>query len=200
MSQSSIPAPRAGWWPRVLGSYVAGLQRSLVSGEQLIYPAGTRDVIADGRHDFDFLHGRWQVHNVRLRERLVGCTDWDEFQARVDCGPVLDGGGNQEQFVTDWAGGYRGMTLRLYDPHQRQWSLYWANREDGVLEPPVVGRFEHGVGRFFGRDRVHGREVQVRFRWHDIQPDSAHWEQAFSTDRGETWETNWHMHFSRVAA
>ncbi|GGD50339.1 hypothetical protein [Pseudoxanthomonas indica] len=200
MSQSSIPAPRAGWWPRVLGGYVAGLQRSLVSGEQLIYPAGTRDVIADGRHDFDFLHGRWQVHNVRLRERLVGCTDWDEFQARVDCGPVLDGGGNQEQFVTDWAGGYRGMTLRLYDPHQRQWSLYWANREDGVLEPPVVGRFEHGVGRFFGRDRVHGREVQVRFRWHDIQPDSAHWEQAFSTDRGDTWETNWHMHFSRVAA
>lgn len=200
MTQLPISASRSGWWPRVLGSYVAGLQRSLVSGEQLIYPAASRDVVADGRRDFDFLHGRWRVHNARLRERLVGCTDWDEFQAQVQCAPVLDGGGNQEQFQSSWGGDYRGMTLRLYDPQQRLWSLYWANRDSGTLEPPVVGRFENGVGRFLGRDRLHGREIQVRYLWHDIQPDSAHWEQAFSNDRGQSWETNWHMHFQREAA
>ena len=200
MTQSLLQTPTAGWLPRVLRGYVAGLQRSLVSGEQLIYPASERDVIPEGRHDFDFLHGRWRVHNVRLRERLSGCEDWDEFEARVDCRPVLGDGGTQDQFHTDWQGDYRGMTLRLYDPRQRRWSLHWANRDDGVLEPAVTGRFHNGVGRFFGRDRLRGREVWVRFLWHDIQPDSAHWEQAFSADHGEHWETNWHMHFVREAA
>lgn len=200
MMQSLPSASATGWLPRLFRSYVAGLQRSVISGDQLIYPAASRDVLPDGRHDFDFLHGRWQVRNVRLRERLTGCEDWEEFQAHSECRPVLGDGGNHEQFQTTWQGGYRGMTLRLYDPRQRQWSLHWANRDDGVLEPPVLGRFQGGVGRFFGRDRVRGREVWVRFLWHDIQPDSAHWEQAFSADRGASWETNWHMHFSRVTA
>lgn len=200
MAQSLLSRTADGWLPRVLRGYVAGLQRSVLSGDQLVYPAGQHDVIADGRHDFDFLHGRWDVRNVRLRERLNGCDDWEEFPAQVECRPVLGDGGNQEQFHTHWQGGYRGMTLRLYDPRQRLWSLYWANREDGVLEPPVIGRFHNGVGRFFGRDQLRGREVWVRFVWHDIHADSAHWEQAFSADRGAHWETNWHMHFSRVGA
>lgn len=187
--------------PRVLTAYVSGLQRSLVSGDQLIYPAAGRPALpAEGRHDFDFLHGDWRVRNVRLKDRLVGCTDWESFDAHQHCHPVLGGAGNLDEFSTGWSGGYRGMTLRLYDPRQRLWSLYWANDRDGVLEPPVVGRFEQGIGTFFGRDRLKGREIRVRFRWHEIHPDSAHWEQAFSADGGAQWETNWHMYFSREAA
>jgi hypothetical protein len=48
----------------------------------------------DGHRDFDFLHGRWQVRNERLRERLAGCTDWDSFEAEVNCQPLLGGLGN----------------------------------------------------------------------------------------------------------
>lgn len=187
--------------PRAFQAYVAGLGRNLVSGEQIIYPASPgHELPAEGRHDFDFLHGRWHVRNVRLKERLAGCEDWEIFDARQHCGPVLGGIGNLDEFITDWAGGYRGMTLRLYDPSRRQWSLYWANNQQGLLEPPVVGRFQDGVGTFLGRDRHKGREVWVRFRWHDIQADSAHWEQAFSPDRGGHWETNWHMYLTREAA
>lgn len=189
-----------GLLARAFHAYTQGLRRSVLSGDQLIYPAHGEPVRPDGRHDFDFLHGRFRVRNVRLRERLSGCTEWDEFEASNECHPVLERGGNVDEFATDWHGGYRGMTLRLYDPMQRQWSLYWANRDDGVLEPPVVGHFEHGVGTFHGRARHHGREVRVRFRWHEIRPDSAHWEQAFSDDGGRRWETNWHMHFTRLPA
>ena len=31
-----------------------------------------------------------------------------------------------------------------------------------------------------------------------LPPDSARWEQAFSVDRGRSWETNWYMDFRRV--
>ncbi len=57
----------------------------------------------DSRHDFDFYHGRWQVRNVRLRERLVGSDDWETFDATQECRPILDDIGNLDDFVTDSA-------------------------------------------------------------------------------------------------
>lgn len=64
----------------------------------------------------------------------------------------------------------------------------------------MTGRFEDGVGTFYGHDSHHGRPVRVRFLWSDIAADSAHWQQAFSTDEGATWETNWHMWMTRIVA
>ena len=152
----------------------------------------------DGRHDFDFYFGRWAIHNERLRERLVGSTDWEHFEAIQECRPILGGVGNIDDFVTDWGGGFVGMTLRLFNPATRTWSLYWASNRDGVLEPPVVGRFENGVGTFIGRDTHKGTPVLARFTWSHITPDSALWQQAFSTDDGASWETNWIMRMTRI--
>jgi hypothetical protein len=59
---------------------------------------------------------------------------------------------------------------------------------------------------FVGRDRftyrlcddvLNGEPVKVRFDWTEITNDSAHWEQAFSYDEGETWTTNWVMTSTR---
>jgi hypothetical protein len=149
--------------------------------------------------NFDFLFGRWRIDNERLKERLVGSNDWERFEASGECRPVLGGVGNVDSFDTTWNGGFRGMTLRLLNLDTRQWSIYWASNRSGVLEPPVVGAFESGVGRFFGRDTHKGIPVLARFIWSEITPTSAHWQQAFSTDEGKTWETNWHMRMSRVA-
>lgn len=153
----------------------------------------------DGRHDFDFYYGHWQVRNERLKQRLVGSDDWETFEATQRCRPLLDGIGNLDDFVTEWGGGFRGMTLRLFDLQAKQWSIYWASNRSGVLEPPVVGRFENGVGTFHGRDTHEGRPVLARFIWSDIGADSAHWQQAFSIDEGASWETNWHMWMTRIA-
>jgi hypothetical protein len=154
----------------------------------------------DGRHDFDFIHGRWQVQNERLRERLVGSEDWEVFIATDECRPLLGGIGNIEEFHTSWNGGYEGIALRLYDLATQQWRIHWSSNCSGGLDPPVSGVFEGGVGTFHGEDVHEGRPVRVRFLWSHASANTAHWQQAFSADDGASWETNWHMWFRRLDA
>jgi hypothetical protein len=52
---------------------------------------------------------------------------------------------------------------------------------------------------FFGDDTDQGLPIKVRYRWRRQGTDKAHWDQAFSWDGGETWETNWTMAFNRAA-
>jgi hypothetical protein len=148
-------------------------------------------------HDFDFLFGRWQVRNRRLRERLAGCDDWEEFEAEVETRPILGGVGNREHFHTAWRGGLHGFALRLFDRAAQRWSIWWASDLTGTLEAPVTGGFERGVGNFYGPDTCNGVAVLSRYRWSDIHATQATWDQAFSTDEGRTWETNWVMQFQR---
>ena len=61
----------------------------------------------------------------------------------------------------------------------------------------LVGGFVDGIGEFLGDDEKAGRPVRVRFRWSDITPSAARWEQAFSVDDGAAWEMNWIMTFAR---
>jgi hypothetical protein len=42
--------------------------------------------------------------------------------------------------------------------------------------------------------------VSVRFLWTEITETSAHWEQSFSFDGGETFVPNWVMLHERVGA
>jgi hypothetical protein len=51
------------------------------------------------------------------------------------------------------------------------------------------------VGTFLAEDSLDGTPILVRFVW-DARATSPTWEQAFSADRGATWETNWRMTFS----
>lgn len=152
----------------------------------------------DGSHDFDFWAGRWRIRNERLVKRLQGCTEWETFEA-TNRARLLPGGlGNMDEFVTDHWPGFVGMSLRLYNPHTRKWSIHWASNQKGVLEPPVVGSFSGGVGVFEGQDELDGRLIVVRFTWSDITPTGARWEQGFSPDGGRTWEKNWIMTMTRL--
>ncbi len=155
-----------------------------------------------GAHDFDFLYGSWRVANERLTSRLTGSDVWERFEAEATCWPILGGLGNVDDFRTNWPGhvGFEGASLRLFNPATGQWSIYWADNVRCTLFPPVVGSFEDGVGEFFGEDQEGGVPVRVRFRWSDITPNAARWEQAFSVDDGATWEINWINAFSRTQA
>jgi hypothetical protein len=147
-------------------------------------------------NDFDFLSGSWTVNNRRLVERLAGSVVWEEFPSTVECSRQFDGNANVDwnDFPTKQT---KGMSLRLYDAARREWSIYWASSLDGVLQPAVVGTFTEGVGTFYGDDTLDGQPIRVRVLWSDVSTDTPRWEQAFSTDGGESWEVNWIMDFSR---
>jgi hypothetical protein len=147
--------------------------------------------------DFDFWMGAWRVRNRRLRERLKGSTRWDEFEATVVARPLLGGAGNEDVYRTDFGGGFTGMSFRFFDRTARRWSIYWADSRRGTLDPPVVGGFDGDVGIFEGEDSFEGRPIRVRFLWSGVTTPTPRWEQAFSEDGGETWETNWVMEMRR---
>jgi hypothetical protein len=150
-------------------------------------------------HDFDFLSGRWRVHHRRLKSRLTHSNEWEVFTGTCEARAIMDGQGNIDDNVLDLPGGtYRAATLRAFDSRTRTWVIWWLDgRNPQHLDPPVTGSFERGVGTFYGSDSWEGKPILVRFIWSEIAADSARWEQAFSGDRGMTWETNWIMEFRR---
>lgn len=154
----------------------------------------------DGRHDFDFYFGSWDVTVRRLKQVLVGSNDWDEYRATDESWPIIGGMGCIDRFRTEWIAGFEGMALRLFDPVTRDWNIYWADSRGGALGTPLVGRFKDGVGTFTVADEWAGKPVVSRNLWLDIRPDSVRWEQASSVDGGATWETNCTMQMVRTAA
>jgi hypothetical protein len=156
------------------------------------------DTGRDGQRDFDFFMGSWTVRNRRLRQRLEGSTQWDEFDGTVVARPVWGGSANVDEYeAVGPDGAIHGLTVRLYDPATRQWRLYWANRAKGSLDTPMIGGFADGRGEFYDQELFEGKSIFVRYLWSDITPTSCRWEQAFSADGGKTWETNWIMDFTR---
>jgi hypothetical protein len=146
--------------------------------------------------DFDFFHGRWRVSHRRLKERLVGCTEWDEFAGQSWCQPLLGRAGNFDDNIVELpSGAYRAVTLRSFDPATHLWAIWWLDaRHPHSLDVPVIGGFADSIGQFFARDQLNGAPILVRFQW--TVSASPIWEQAFSPDDGATWEVNWVMHFT----
>ena len=151
-------------------------------------------------HAFDFWMGRWNVRNRRLVRRLAWSDEWDEFEAKVAARPLPGGLGNEDVFCSDYGGGFIGMSFRFFDPESGLWAIYWTDtrRTGPTLGPPVIGSFSNGIGIFEGEDTFEGRPIRVRFVWSGIDGPTPRWEQAFSEDGGETWETNWIMDFTRA--
>lgn len=162
---------------------------------------------ASGQRDFDFLTGDWLVQNQRLKQRFAGSNDWESFTARQTNRPLPAGIGNYDDFVAaDWRPDFVGMSLRVFNPVTQLWSIYWLDNQtgglnsQGQLNPPVVGKFEAGIGTFTGDDVIDGRPVKVRYVWSNISANTAHWEQAMSLDGGKSWEVNWKMAMTRAPA
>ncbi len=123
--------------------------------------------IRDGRHDFDFLHGRWDVQNRKLKDPFDDKSGWLEFRARVETKPILHGLGNVDAYsAPDFPGRpqFEALALRLYDIENGVWRIWWASTAGGgQLDTPVVGRFRDGRGAFECDDTLAGRAIAFVF-------------------------------------
>jgi hypothetical protein len=156
--------------------------------------------VRDGQKDFDFEIGTWKTRLSRRLRPLTGSTTWAEYEGTTVVRKVWDGRANLVELVADGpAGHFEGLSLRLYNPQSRQWSLNFSNSAGGTLAVPTIGEFKNGRGEFYNQDTLNGRAILVRFVISDITTTSCRFEQAFSDDGGKTWEVNWIAVDTRVA-
>ena len=149
--------------------------------------------------DFDFMIGDWRVLHRRLNSRLTGCTDWTEFPGTSSTRKILGGFGNVEDNVLCLPeGDVRAAAFRSFNPQTQSWAIWWLDgRAPHNLDVPVVGSFSGSVGVFFANDRLDDTPIRIRFTWNARPGGNPTWEQAFSSDDGASWETNWTMEFVR---
>jgi hypothetical protein len=146
----------------------------------------------DAEHDFDFEIGTWETHVSRLQHPLSDSKTWLEYHGTSMVSKVWNGRGNLVELEVDGPAGHiEGLSLRLYNPSSRQWSLNFANSAAGSLSQPTIGGFKDGRGEFYDQETFNGRAILVRFVIIQITPDSCRFEQSFSDDGGKTWEVNW---------
>jgi hypothetical protein len=182
-----------------------GQNKELTANESIPIPKVEFDVKGDLKitaspnsspNDFDFLVGKWKMHNRHLDKRLADSHDWTEFDSSDVNEKILNGAADMDTYSTTRFPGlegklFEGLTLRLFDPKTRLWSLYWIASNTGKIDPPVVGSFnKNGVGHFFGKDTLNGKPILVVFRWDARNKERPIWGQAFSPDNGKTWEWN----------
>lgn len=153
----------------------------------------------DGQHDFDFEIGTWKTEVRLLTKPLSGSNDWIEMHGTTVVSKVLGGRANLVELEADHPGGhFSGLSLRLYNPQTRQWSLNFSNAKNGTLATPTIGAFVNGRGEFYDQELLDGRAILVRFFITPIDADTIRFEQSYSADGGRTWEANWIATDTRV--
>ena len=182
----------------VLACSASGLAQQTQQGTTAVQSAKER---RDGQHDFDFEIGRWKTHLKRLARPLSGSSTWVEYNGTTVVKKVWEGRANLVELEVDGPAGHiEGLSLRLYNPIARQWSLNFSNSKLGTLSTPTIGEFKDSRGEFYGQDTLaDGRAILVRFVITCASPDHCHFEQAFSDDGAKSWETNWIADDTRVA-
>src|SRR5262249_34542523 len=150
-TSSSVASWPAVWRPRVCSNRTRRSSRSARTSQSL--PPGTDKTcqspgpsVTDMNTDFDFLAGSWTRRQRRLVKILDNCDEWYEFDVTTECQTYLDGEANFDVLRAPEIG-LEGLTLRLFNPTEQVWRIWWAaKRTGGMLEPPVVGRFVGNVG------------------------------------------------------
>ncbi len=180
--------------PVALGALIAAaLPAAARSADQ--NPAAQQSIAPrDGQRDFDWEIGTWKTQLRRLKNPLSGGSpQWVEYTGTTVVRKVWDGRANLVELnVNSKDGPIQALSLRLYNPKTRLWSLNFANQRVGEISlPPPTGTFENGRGVFYSEEKLGDRPILVRFIMFDIKPNSARFEQAYSADNGKTWEVNW---------
>lgn len=155
---------------------------------------GSNQIIASStssKADFDFLEGKWKVHNRRLNGGA-----WIEFEAELHMRKTLNGFGNIENYFTVIDGKpFEGQAVRLFNPDSKLWTVFWMDTNNLEIDKnPVIGSFENCVGRLYSNNK----ETTLLYQWDATNAKKPKWSQATSEDGGITWNWNWEMVLTKI--
>src|SRR6266550_8447489 len=109
-----------------LSHFAPAQNKELTADESIPIPGVEFDVKGDLKmtaspnsspNDFDFLVGKWKMHNRHLDKRLADCHDWTEFDSSSVNTKILTGAADMDSYsTTDFPGMrgklFQGLTLR----------------------------------------------------------------------------------------
>ncbi|GJM45593.1 MAG: hypothetical protein DHS20C21_24350 [Gemmatimonadota bacterium] len=131
---------------------------------------------------FDFWVGEWDL------------TWANDGQGTNVIAREYDGCVIREQFSTE---GFQGTSVSCWSPKLGKWRQTWVDNSGSYLD---------FTGGMVGDRMILSREVpeipgttHQRMVFHDITADSLIWDWESSKDGGETWTTNWQIHYQRRA-
>ena len=189
---------------REVGEAMASSQARIEGGNRPICPLGSRgtrtrrNAMSDVS-DFDFWMGEWTVQNRRLRERLAGSDEWEEFEARARRGRSSAASATRTSSApttTAASSACRSDSSTRRRGSGRSTGPTAAARASSTRRSSARSRATPASSR--ATTRSSGRPIRVRFTWSRVTTPTPRWEQAFSDDGGETWETNWVNDFTRA--
>ena len=142
--------------------------------------------------NFNLLEGVWDVESHSLKRRMAEEEEWQENHMETTYRILLGG----LVAINDTYGTFNnrpmhGFMFRAYDPDKDEWQFHWMSKGYPHLTEQVRGRFENGVGVFYGTETNEGREFPMRFRWKMISDDHAFWEQSYQNPETGEWQINW---------
>ena len=89
--------------------------------------------------DWDWLLGSWDVFHSRLKDRLVGSNEWQEFSGKSAFWTTMRGLGNVDDNSLQLpAGDYRGLSIRAFDPVTGSWAIWWL---DAAIPSASIRRY-----------------------------------------------------------
>src|SRR5579863_2742394 len=143
----------------------AGLAAATPESSNETLPPGYSMAVTGDMHDFDYFAGAWTTTQRRLKARGAGSSEWEEFPATLCMSLFLDGLATVDELYMPTKK-TSGLTVRIFDPRRRQWSIYWASSTTGRLDPvAMVGGFKGDHGEFYATDEDDHRPIKARFLW-----------------------------------
>src|SRR5262249_8341104 len=125
-----------------------GVARAVPDAGRAAQPATAQ---RDGQRDFHFEFGSWKAHVRRLVKPLTGSSTWVELDGTSVVRKLWDGEGNVGELdISGPSGHIQGVTVRLYNPRARQWSVSFSSRTAGTqgqAPPRPVPRRRGGLLR-----------------------------------------------------
>jgi len=102
----------------------------------------------------------------------------------------------KEEFQ-DPTGGFRGMSVSVYDTKTEQWRQTWVDNKGGYLD--FVGGFKDGRMILSRSMKRNSKTIMQRMVWHNIKQNSLDWNWERSDDVGKTWKLLWQIHYNKAA-